>query len=349
MLNKYREVLEFFIKNLEAGDYQTKHHSILKIIAKEQYSDFRECSFSEYRPIEFTRTELTAKHKNKKVDDITTDEAREYIRVTELQKKLSVLISQTEKFKNQFDKLGVYPVLSELGGSRGNEKKVFLELKCLNSHEEASQLHDKNELEEVDIYQVKYYRQDNETIKTGVFTKVFFKKGELKMKSAKGTLLMLIMFSCFFLLCILGVLNVMVLTFLPSIKFTSWYSLFSIFILPVLLVLTYKEVFQPLIELLMNRVAKAPHLLFLHMNENDADMELFRGEDTFSVARITRFTAECPICSAPIELRKGKPDQKYPLVGRCKEAPHAHIYSFDRMEMKGYFLGHDGYLKDNSQ
>lgn len=347
MLEKYREALDFLVKNIESSDYQTKHHSILKIIVKEQYSDFEKTNFSNYNAIEFTRTELTAKHKNKKFDDITTDEAREYIRVTELQNKFKVLINQSEKFKNKFDEIGLYPQLSELGGSRGNEKKVYLDFKFLTTKEDVSERVDTTELDKLDIYRIKYYRQDNETIKTGFFAKVFFKNNELKMTSAKGTLLMVILLGCFFLICILAILNIIVLAFLPSIKFTNWFSLISIFTFPILLFLIIREVFQPLIELLTNRVAKASHLLFLHMNESDADMELFRGEDTLSVARITRFTAECPICSAQIELRKGKPDQKYPLVGRCKEAPHAHVYSFDRMEMKGYFLGHEGYLKDN--
>lgn len=45
-------------------------------------------------------------------------------------------------------------------------------------------------------------------------------------------------------------------------------------------------------------------------------------------------------------IQAGKPDQKQPLVGRCKEAPHAHVYSFDRMTMKGCFLGVKNYLVD---
>ena len=65
-----------------------------------------------------------------------------------------------------------------------------------------------------------------------------------------------------------------------------------------------------------------------------------------NVARFTEFTATCPICSGLIELANGRPDQKPPLVGLCKEVPHAHIYSFDRMTMKGYFSGVPNYLSD---
>lgn len=75
---------------------------------------------------------------------------------------------------------------------------------------------------------------------------------------------------------------------------------------------------------------------------------MYRNNDKLNVARITEFTATCPICSGVIELANGRSDQKPPLVGRCKEAPHAHVYSFDRMSMKGYFLGVPDYLKNSN-
>ena len=82
----------------------------------------------------------------------------------------------------------------------------------------------------------------------------------------------------------------------------------------------------------------------------NADIEMYRDrdKDKLNVARITEFTATCSICSGLVELANGKPDQKQPLVGRCREAPHAHVYSFDRMTMKGYFLGVPSYLTDRA-
>ena len=54
-----------------------------------------------------------------------------------------------------------------------------------------------------------------------------------------------------------------------------------------------------------------------------------------------------PVSDKIRTVHYGKPDQKAPLVGRCREAPHAHVYSFDRVTLKGFFLGHEGYLEDN--
>ena len=73
---------------------------------------------------------------------------------------------------------------------------------------------------------------------------------------------------------------------------------------------------------------------------------MYRNKDKLNIARIKEFTAICPVCSGVIELANGRPVQKPSLVGRSKEAPHAHIYSFDRMTMKGYSLGVPDYLTD---
>ena len=100
---------------------------------------------------------------------------------------------------------------------------------------------------------------------------------------------------------------------------------------------------MPLYRLPYYRVIKAP-MFFANINVVNADIEMYWDKDRLNVARVTEFTATCPICSGLIELADGKPDQKQPLVGRCKEAPHAHVYSFDRMSMKGYFLGVSDYL-----
>jgi hypothetical protein len=53
-----------------------------------------------------------------------------------------------------------------------------------------------------------------------------------------------------------------------------------------------------------------------------------------------------PVSDKIRTVHYGKPDHKELLVGRCREAPHAHVYSFDRVTLKGYFLGHEEYLKN---
>ena len=55
--------------------------------------------------------------------------------------------------------------------------------------------------------------------------------------------------------------------------------------------------------------------MFASVNTDNADMEMYKGDSKFSIARITAFVSTCPICSAPIELADGKPDQK--ALGRA--------------------------------
>lgn len=62
---------------------------------------------------------------------------------------------------------------------------------------------------------------------------------------------------------------------------------------------------------------------------------MYRDQYKNQITRFTRFVGTCPICTADVVLRKGKPDFSVPLVGRCVESPFAHVYSFDRVTMKG--------------
>ena len=79
--------------------------------------------------------------------------------------------------------------------------------------------------------------------------------------------------------------------------------------------------------------------------DDNADMEMYKGDSKFRITRITAFQSVCPICSVQIQIDYGKPDHKELLFGRCRESPLAHVYSFDRDTLKGFFLGHEGYLK----
>ena len=139
------------------------------------------------------------------------------------------------------------------------------------------------------------------------------------------------------------VLISLIIILLPQQKNMTLYSAFVVMLYPVVIYSFFKNTLLPLQKLTIDRVIKAPQFVFLSLNEDEADMEMYR-EGGSAITRITRFKSTCPICTAPILLEAGKPDQKAPLVGRCREAPHAHVYSFDRVTLKGFFLGHEGYL-----
>lgn len=58
----------------------------------------------------------------------------------------------------------------------------------------------------------------------------------------------------------------------------------------------------------------------------------------YKKVRLTKYVGICPICNARVELAKGEPDFPKRIVGRCKESPREHVYSFDRVTMLGNML-----------
>ena len=153
-------------------------------------------------------------------------------------------------------------------------------------------------------------------------------------------ILLMLSFLVDIFIAIFSLLVILLLSDLPSFKL--WQVMLFVAFIPVAY-LNWRYFFMPLYRLPYYRVVKAP-MFFANINVVNADIEMYWDKDKLNVARVTEFTAICPICSGLIELANGKPDQKQPLVGRCRESPHAHVYSFDRMTMKGYFLGVSDYL-----
>lgn len=101
--------------------------------------------------------------------------------------------------------------------------------------------------------------------------------------------------------------------------------------------LVWKEVYQPWWRLLDDRVVNASHWVAAFA-EDPCQLEMYRqaGEKWI---RLVRFTADCPLCGGSVELRPGKPEHRYPLVGRCLESPHYHVFSFDRSHLLGTYIG----------
>lgn len=100
----------------------------------------------------------------------------------------------------------------------------------------------------------------------------------------------------------------------------------------------------PYVQLVNWRITMAP-LLFTAFNEVDhAQLELVTLSDDPSGAkremRLVRYSAQCPICSSRVLLRRGGRQFPGRLVGRCEESPAEHVFSFDRMQQSGVLLHH---------
>lgn len=328
----------------------------LKIIVSEQIKKIG-YSEDEFEPEKLSRQQIYAKAKNIDEKRVDSQTAKNAVKTAKLKATLEAFIDDQPDCKKAFIDLGYKPtiVTSPSGGGSKNKTLLWMEIQAIKNEavehiDEAAlvNIDTDDDIESIDdISSITYERKATSDIKPSLFTKLFFRQGELKMLSFKGILLILMLLLSFFLdilIAIYAVFVVMLMNEIPNLKL--WQAFLYAILIPVAY-LNWRYFFLPLYSLPFERVVKAP-MFFANVNVDNADIEMYRDADRLNVARVTEFTATCPICSGTVILAQGKPDQKQPLVGRCKEAPHAHVYSFDRMTMKGCFLGVPGYLANIS-
>ncbi|NOS97994.1 MAG: hypothetical protein HOP25_05930 [Methylotenera sp.] len=100
-----------------------------------------------------------------------------------------------------------------------------------------------------------------------------------------------------------------------------------------------KFILKNWLRLVEDRIVMAPDNL-LSSTERDVSLELVSSRDEGNenktkVLRLVKYASQCPICQAEILLDKGEPDFPRRIVGRCKESPREHVYSFDRITLTG--------------
>ncbi|PCN59640.1 hypothetical protein [Acinetobacter sp. YT-02] len=285
--------------------------------------------------VTFTRWKLKARYEGstQAADEIDPKELQKWID----DKKLNIVLTNIIQAEHQpFQELGYFPVVktNETKGGKGNEKLYWLDIEKKRFEIVDQQADAPDEFSHIEF--VEYHRSEPSAIKISWFYRFFFKNGEMKNRSLRGLFLISVIFSSviFWLLYLIVVALVLVR---EGQSFTS-FNLLILFGVVFFTWLLWKYEFIPIWNLPEHRVIKAP-MIFLSLNELDAEIEMYRDKERNQITRFTRFTATCPICTADIVLRDGKPDQNAPLVGRCAESPFAHVYSFDRVTMKGKYLG----------
>lgn len=347
MKNNKLSVFKELSKQIESSLFDTKAQRCLAVMVKAELDNLVK-NLAE--PTVFNRKRLLHLAEGLSYLEAEDKAKQQNINETQLNNAIERLISSKQENKHNFNVLGFLPIIktNEVGkGGRGYEKEFWLDIQPIieqsNKDIESHEVYDESD-EKIDKYCITYQRTDSSQIKMSWFAKIVLTNGELRMKSVTGYALMLFIITLFFALIALAILTAIVIIFLPQQKNISLFGAFIVLLSPIILYTIFKDIIQPLNRLTLNRVSKVPEFLFLSLLEDEADFEMYR-KDKSSYARLTRFVATCPICTAPIWLADGKPDQTAPLVGRCREAPHAHVYSFDRITLKGFFLGHEGYLK----
>jgi hypothetical protein len=97
----------------------------------------------------------------------------------------------------------------------------------------------------------------------------------------------------------------------------------------------------PFFRLLEWRIVMAPTGL-VALCEINVQMEIVRDSQLAAnnpgIIRLVRYASTCPQCKAKIEVEDGRKEFPNRLVGRCRENPGEHVYSFDRFTCKGKAL-----------
>src|SRR5690606_17038389 len=246
-------------------------------------------------------------------------------------KKLSAYLDLViTKHTKKFEEIGYIPVVktNETVGGKGNERIYWLDI--------AEYTPVKNEeIHEPDDEFISYERVDPSQVKLSWFYRLIFKNGEIQNRSLRGLILFIIIFGSLIFWALYVCTFALVLV-REGQSFTSLDLLFMLCLFG-FSYLSYKYWAKPIWNLPEHRVIKAP-MTFISLNEDHADIEMYRDRERNQLTSVTRFRGICPLCSAEVVLRDGKSDHNLPLVGRCVESPFAHVYSFDRVMMTGYLL-----------
>lgn len=182
---------------------------------------------------------------------------------------------------------------------------------------------------------VEYRRSAQGTVKPSLLIRWLMRDGQIRNRSPRGlTLLVGVLIGT--LMWGLGLAAVLLALGLTHQPLTSS----SLVILLVSLAgswVGWKQLYEPWFRLLDERVVKAPYWVPAIL-EDPCELEIFR-HDKERWIRLVRYVADCPLCGGTVELMPGKPDQCLPLVGRCLESPHIHVFTFDRTSLQGTYLG----------
>lgn len=111
-------------------------------------------------------------------------------------------------------------------------------------------------------------------------------------------------------------------------------DLASLMAIPVLAWGVWTLFVRPMMWLLEDRIIPTSEL-WVAWAEQLGQLELVSDKGKKRRLQLVRYTAICPICAGSIELRYSQGPNRRRLVGCCTEAPHDHVYSFDRIRRAG--------------
>ena len=96
----------------------------------------------------------------------------------------------------------------------------------------------------------------------------------------------------------------------------------------------YQEVF-PIFSVVNSRILQAPFLVLLLQDDALLEWRCPPKHPSKSL-RLVRYSGSCPICDGRVNVARRQPLwAPADLVGRCEDAPNAHVFSFDHITRSG--------------
>ena len=243
------------------------------------------------------------------------------------------LDARMNSIRRRVEQMGLkqLPVIasSEAKGGAGNQRIYWLATQSVETS-------DVGPMAEQARRRIIYTRTENGEVKPALFLRLIFRAGVLENRSWRGVMMLITV------LLGMGFLLLWVLASIWSLSSMDQALTLRQLVRSILVVylawITWRGVHQPWVELVDNRVVKAPAPL-LSLKEDSAELEMYRDDAKRPWTRFVRFSSDCPFCGGRILLAEGKPDHQMPLVGRCGESPHTHVFSFDRARLSGVYIG----------
>ena len=253
MENKYLEVFSELHNQLLNYPRNTLRDKYLEIIVQEQLKQFK-YSDDGFEPEKLSRQQIYARAKSINENTVDSLTAKNAVQTSKLKSTLSEFIQWQPDCKRAFINLGYKPTIvsSASGGGSKNKTLIWMDIEAIDSADEGNEqtdgstVLDSDDEDPEDLSSITYERKATSDVKPSLFTRLFFKQGELKMMSFKGIVLMLLLLLSFFLdilIAIYAVFVVMLMNEIPNLKL--WQAFLYAILIPVAY-LNWRYFFMPL-------------------------------------------------------------------------------------------------------
>ena len=195
MENKYLEVFSELHNQLLNYPRNTLRDKYLEIIVQEQLKQLK-YSDDGFEPEKLSRQQIYARAKSINENTVDSLTAKNAVQTSKLKSTLSEFIQWQPDCKRAFINLGYKPTIvsSASGGGSKNKTLIWMDIEAIDSADEGNEqtdgstVLDSDDEDPEDLSSITYERKATSDVKPSLFTRLFFKQGELKMMSKHPTI-----------------------------------------------------------------------------------------------------------------------------------------------------------------